>query len=55
MEETECGDEGPRADLEEADLSVDDNERGVLAAVCGACEVNVSVYAKQEGGEMQTI
>lgn len=43
MEETECGDEGPRADLEEADLSVDDNERGVLAAVCGACEVSVSV------------
>ena len=43
VEETECGDEGPRADLEEADLSVDDNERDVLAAVCGACEVSVSV------------
>lgn len=55
VEETECGDEGPCADLEEADLSVDDNERDVLAAVCGACEVNVSASVKQEGGEMQTI
>ena len=33
VEETEGGDEGPCADLEEADLAVDDNERDVLTAV----------------------
>ena len=33
VEETEGGDEWSRADLEEADLAVDDKERDVLSAV----------------------
>ena len=45
VEETEGGNEGPCADLEEADLAVDDDERDVLAAVL----VAVKGTKKREG------